>query len=80
MNQRETWLHFGFQDALFEKSNKTFAKIYTFDRDFKLEKEKLFTFIQENGGLDKYVLKPCREGGANNFFGDEIAEFVEKTP
>ena len=80
MNQKDTWLHFGLNEDLFEKSNKTFAKMYTFDRDFKLSKENLLNFIESNGGLDRYVLKPCREGGANNFFGDEIKKFVNSRP
>lgn len=35
-------------------------------------------FIEEKGGFDKFVMKPQREGGANNFYGDQIAKQIEE--
>ena len=40
--------------------------------EFDNDKEKLTKYILENGGYDSFVLKPQREGGANNFFGEDI--------
>ena len=36
-------------------------------------------YIGDNGGVGKFVLKPQLEGGANNFFGEDIIKKIENS-
>jgi hypothetical protein len=36
-------------------------------------------YILNNGGYDSYVLKPQKEGGANNYFGTDIEKMLDNT-
>lgn len=46
--------------------------------DFSNSKEQLTEYIISNGGYDAFVMKPQKEGGANNYFGNDIKEAIEK--
>ena len=46
--------------------------------DFGNSKEKLTEYILENGGFEAFVMKPQKEGGANNYFGNDIRDSIEK--
>lgn len=77
INKNSTWQIFGFSDEDFSLSRVSFCDIFTFE-DFNNCKEKMKKFIEENGGVGNYVLKPQLEGGANNFFGEEITKKIEE--
>ena len=76
INKEQTWIHFGFDKQAYEASRETFANIWIF-KDFDFDKQTLLSFIQNNGGYNSFVLKPQREGGANNYFGLGIKEYIE---
>ncbi|KAL3112136.1 hypothetical protein niasHT_012105 [Heterodera trifolii] len=50
---------------------KTFAKMWSLEQEDD-EIMKIINYAIENPG--NYVLKPCEEGGVNNFWDEEIAE------
>ena len=52
------------------KIKEDFVEIYSLETNS--EQEKAFELIKINP--DDYVLKPQREGGGNNFFGNDILE------
>lgn len=78
MTKKDTWLKFGFSEADFEANSKVFPTIFS-TTDFK-DLEKLKTYILENGGYKSWVMKPQREGGGNNFFGEDIEQYVNSHP
>lgn len=75
INSPETWSHFNFSKEVFEANSKTFCEIKTM-ADFENSKQKLREHILKNGGYEAYVLKPQREGGANNYFGEDIDRVI----
>ena len=77
INKSETWKRFGFSEEDYLESRRTFCSIFSF-KDFENSKEKMMDFIVDNGGYQMFVLKPQREGGANNLFGEEIREAILK--
>jgi len=77
INQQATWDRFGLGDH-FETIRKFFCDLYLFS-DFNSEKSDMKNYIENNGGYDSWVLKPQLEGGANNYFGDEIRHVVEES-
>ena len=78
INDRELWKTNGYEDEVFDKNTAHFCEIKTFE-DFGKSKETLIKYIEENGGVESFVLKPQREGGANNYFGDDIKTKVEES-
>jgi glutathione synthase len=78
INKKETWEHFGFDEATYKKNKKSFCDIFTFE-DFDNCPHKMIEHIETSGGWDSFVLKPQKEGGANNYFGLEIKEMLEKS-
>lgn len=77
INRPETWNHFGFSREVFESNRATFCDMKTIG-DFSNSKEQLTEYIISNGGYDAFVMKPQKEGGANNYFGIDIKEAIEK--
>uniref|UniRef100_A0A915K552 Glutathione synthetase n=1 Tax=Romanomermis culicivorax TaxID=13658 RepID=A0A915K552_ROMCU len=55
----------------------TFAKIYSLDSD-NVNRESLLNNVRKNP--HGYVLKPQREGGGNNLFGQAASDFLESVP
>lgn len=78
INKQETWTRFGFSEEEYAKSRHSYCDILTFD-NFEKSKEKMKEFIAANGGTSKYVLKPQLEGGANNFFGEDIIKKIDES-
>jgi len=78
INFESTWKRQGFSSEEIERNMKHFCKIFIFE-NFKHSKQELLRFIEEEGGPKNYVLKPQREGGANNYYGDEIIKFIEES-
>lgn len=78
INKKETWDHFGFSDEEFMTNRDTFCDILT-TGDFNEDKEKMKNYILENGGFDLFVLKPQKEGGANNYFGSDIQAKIDSS-
>ena len=76
INFESTWTHFGYSKEDFDSCRKMFCDIKTI-HDFKDGKKEIFEYIQSKGGLDSFVLKPQREGGANNFFGEDIRKQID---
>jgi len=74
-NRKETWDHFGFTDEEFERNKSCFCDIKTLS-DFDQSKTAMLDYITQNGGPSKFVVKPQREGGANNFFGEDIPDLI----
>jgi glutathione synthase len=80
LNFEKAWKHFGFSEEEFRQSREMFCDILTI-RDFGMDTAKMTEYIVSNGGYDAFVLKPQREGGANNYFGDQIKKEIEtQTP
>jgi glutathione synthase len=77
INKKETWTRFGFDDATFERNNKHFCDIKTYS-NFESNKDKMKAYIEQNGGVQNFVLKPQLEGGANNYFGEEILKEIDR--
>ena len=46
--------------------------------DFANSKEQLTEYILQNGGYASFVMKPQKEGGANNYFDKDIKDAIEK--
>jgi glutathione synthase len=78
INKEETWTRFGFTPEQFQACRKHYSDIYTF-WDFDSDKQKMKDFIEANGGVKNWVMKPQREGGANNVFGDDISKLMESS-
>jgi glutathione synthase len=76
LNRQSTWSHFGYSEEEFKQNERTFCKILTID-DFEGNKEKMKEFIHKEGGVKNWVLKPQREGGANNFFDEDIITQID---
>ena len=57
---------------------KTFVKMYSFDEIIETHKGNINAFERASLNPNKYVLKPQREGGGNNFFGKEITKILSK--
>ncbi len=57
---------------------KTFAGMYTLDEIIETPEGKLSALEFASRNPEKYVLKPQREGGGNNFFGSEIPKILAK--
>ena len=77
INKRDTWAHFGFTELEYRASLASFCGIWTIE-DFSRDKGKMLEFILSRGGFGKFVLKPQREGGANNLFNSQIKAAVEE--
>lgn len=77
INQRDTWSRFGFTEKEFRASLGSFCGIWTID-DFALDKLKMREFVISRGGFGRFVLKPQREGGANNLFNAQIQAAFEE--
>ncbi len=77
INQRETWSHFGFTGLEYQASLASFCGIWTIE-DFARDKLKMLEFILSRGGFGRFVLKPQREGGANNLFNGQIQTAIEE--
>ena len=77
LNQQSTWQRYGFSDEDFNNCKESFCPIYRFS-DFKEDKQTMIDHIEKNGGFGNWVLKPQREGGANNYFGEHIKEQIDK--
>lgn len=77
LNNKAHWLKFGMSEEQFAICRKSFCDIFSLS-DFGDDKAKMLSHIENNGGLDEWVLKPQREGGANNFFGQHIKEQIDK--
>ena len=77
INKPETWNHFNFPKEVYEANIQTFCEMKTM-ADFNNSRQELRNHILANGGYDAYVLKPQREGGANNFFGDDIDRVIDE--
>ena len=57
---------------------KTFVKIHTLDEIIDTPEGMLPAYEWLSLNPNKYVLKPQREGGGNNFFGKEISNVLSK--
>ena len=77
MSKPEIWLRFGYSQAEYEVQSKTFSPSFCVS-DFD-SKESLEDYILQHGGWKEWVLKPQRDGGCNNFFGEEIKPFFLKS-
>ena len=77
LNRKDTWTRFGFTEDEFMESRRCFCSIFTIE-DFENDKDKMKTHIELAGGFDCFVLKPQREGGANNLFGKDILEAIDR--
>ena len=78
INKSETWTRFGFDTKEFEDCRKLYCSILTFT-DFDSDRTKMLKYINEHGGVQNWVLKPQREGGANNIFGEEIEKVISES-
>src|SRR3990167_3396200 len=76
LNRLSTWTHFGYSEEVFKQCQATFCNILTVD-DFEGDKAKMKEFIYKEGGVKNWVLKPQREGGANNFFDEDIITQID---
>lgn len=80
LNFEKAWKRFGFSEEEFRQSREMFCDIFTI-RDFGMDRAKMTEYILSKGGYETFVLKPQREGGANNFFGEQIKHEIEtQTP
>lgn len=77
MTKLETWTRFGYPEADFQRHSKTFPESVCVS-SFQ-DKEGLELFIKNNGDWKSWIMKPQRDGGLNNFFGDDIIPVVQKS-
>lgn len=77
-NSKEPWIRLGFTEADYEANKPFFCDIKIL-QDFDNSKEALLAHVEQNGGANSWVLKPQREGGANNFYGEDIFSKVAST-
>ena len=77
INKKETWTNFGFTEEQFEQNKKGFCDIFILE-DFGNDKKKVLEFLEQNGGLARWVLKPQKEGGNHNYFHEQIKEKIEE--
>ena len=42
------------------------------------ESEKEFLFVEMKNNLPDYVVKPMKEGGSNNYYGNDILDVITK--
>ena len=54
----------------------TFVKMYSLEELLDTDKSKTYQTEINSKNLNEYVLKPQREGGGNNLFGNDIADFL----
>jgi glutathione synthase len=78
LNKQEIWDHFGFSEDTYNHNKSSFCDMKIF-KEFEGDKAKLTAFLEQNGGYSSWVMKPQREGGANNFYNEKIKEEIEKT-
>ncbi len=77
INKKETWLRFNFTEEQYNASRKGFCDILMI-QDFANDKKKILDFLEENGGLSAWVLKPQKEGGNHNYFHEQIKKKIEE--
>ena len=77
LSKQETWARYGLDELKFKKSSQATVKILLFDIDFKSSKKEMISYIEANGGYESFVLKPCKEGGGNNYFDSDIKRVIE---
>lgn len=78
LNKKESWLDFGLTESDFTACSSLFKDIKIL-KDFNNSKSALLAYIASKGGPSHFVLKPQREGGANNCYNEEILSTVEKS-
>lgn len=80
INQQKTWEHFYGENkstiSKFNYNKASFCDIFTFE-DFNNSPELMKKYILGNGGYHSFVLKPQKEGGANNYFGLDIMNMLD---
>jgi len=57
---------------------ETFVQMHSFDEIIETPEGKILAFDWASLNPNNYVLKPQREGGGNNFFGNEIPRILSK--
>ena len=74
LSKPQIMMHYCQNDLIINDILRFFGGIYNI-RDMDVEKQKeLFSQIKTDP--NKYILKPMREGGGNNIFGDKLKELI----
>ena len=74
LSKPQIMMHYCQNDLIINDILRFFGGIYNI-RDMDVEKQKEL-FSQIKSDPNKYILKPMREGGGNNIFGDKLKELI----